>query len=42
MITIPDPRAKDWIENRLARQLKQLLSIEAKMKVETIGVVVKD
>jgi hypothetical protein len=40
-VTIP-PKAKDWIENRLARQLKQLLSIEGKMKVETICVVIQN
>lgn len=39
-IAIPNPKAKDWIENRLSRQLKQLLSIEGKMKVETIRVVI--
>ncbi len=39
-ITIPDAKAKDWIENRLARQLTQLLSIEGKMKVEMIHVVI--
>ncbi len=38
-IAVP-AKAKDWIENRLARQLKQLLSIEGKMKVEMIHVVI--
>lgn len=37
-ITIPNSKAKDWIENRLARQLKQLLSIEGKIKVTDIRV----
>ena len=40
-IALPNPKAKDWIENRLARQLRQLLSIEGKMKVETICVVIE-
>jgi hypothetical protein len=39
-ITLPNIKAKDWIENRLARQLKQLLSIEGKMQIDTIRVVI--
>jgi hypothetical protein len=37
-IAIPTPKAKDWLENRLARQLKQLLSIESKSKVISVCV----
>jgi hypothetical protein len=40
-LALPNVKAKDWIENRLARQLKQLLSIEGKMKVEEIHVVIE-
>lgn len=39
-ITIPDAKAKDWLENRLERQLRLLLSIESKTKIGTIHVII--
>lgn len=47
-ITLPNPKAKDWIENRLARQIRQLLSIEGKAvdpkmpRIEELHIEVKD
>jgi len=37
-VTLANSKAKDWIENRLARQLKQLLSIEGKTQVDTLHI----
>jgi hypothetical protein len=39
-IALRNPLAKDWVENRLAWQLKKLLAIESKTKVEAIRVVI--
>jgi hypothetical protein len=38
-IMLSDPRSRDWIENRMARQLKQLLTIEGKEEVLELRVV---
>lgn len=36
-VEISDANAKDWIENRLARQLIQLINIEGKSVVAKMG-----
>jgi hypothetical protein len=41
-ITLPNSKAKDWIENRLARQMRQLLSMEGKMKVTEVCIEVNE
>jgi hypothetical protein len=38
-VRLSDPTSKDWIENRMARQLKQLLTIEGKEKVKELHLV---
>lgn len=42
VITIPTPKAQDWIENRLERQIRQLLTIETKTRITGIRVVVEE
>ena len=41
-VELPNAKAKDWLENRLARQLKQLLTIESGTKVENVCIVVAE
>ncbi len=39
-VELPNAKAKDWLENRLARQLRQLLTIETGKMIEKVVIVV--